>query len=169
MKQTLLLDLDDVCCPFTMAYLHWYYFRTGIQLPEPIRYNQHKDIINQYLQVSGIFRHIPLIEKCYETLTKHAPNYNYVVVTSRPPQHHKDTVAWVKDYMPPVDSIIFTDSGSKWRVRGDVIIDDNPEVITSCRGIITTVKMNYEYNTLVHGDWEVNNWGEIDNLLEYYA
>lgn len=163
---TLLLDLDGVCCPFDREFRLWYEEHHGVWLPESSVYDQYNLFIKYYLQQPGIFRDMPLVTGCYDVLCKHLPDYSYVVVTSRPPEHHADTLDWVNTQLPPVEAVIFTDSDNKHRVRGDVIIDDNPGVLSSFNGLPTiTIKMAYGYNENIPTHFGAHSWQDVDSIL----
>lgn len=164
---TLLLDLDGVCCNFEYAFRAWYYTESGVWLPPTRSHDEYDKLIKQYLKVTGIFQDIPLLDGCYSTLQKHKNNYEYVIVTARIAKHHDDTRKWVYKNIPNVSGIIFTSSNNKWRVRGDIIIDDSPVVLSSFEGLPTiTIKMSYTYNQLAPSHIDVCNWADIDIILD---
>lgn len=169
-RSTLLLDLDNVCCPFDETFIDWWYEHTGILLPVNDSYNAYDFEISQYLLQPGIFGYMPSMPNCFEVLAKHSVHFNYVVVTSRPALHHLDTVDWVEAQLPCIDDVIFCESYSKWRVRGDAIIEDNPHVLKSVQGLpITSIKMVRNYNLDAPSHFEVHNWLEMDTVMAQLA
>lgn len=164
---TLLLDLDNVCVPFTAMFQLHYEKLTGVFPHDAFdTHDQYRDIMNSYIQQSGIFRHMPIMSGCYDTLDKHSNNYEYVIVTSRLAKHHEDTRKWVYENLPHTAGIIFTSSKNKYRVRGDVVIDDNETVLRGFDGLPTiTIKMAYAYNQNTHTDFIAYDWNEIDDML----
>lgn len=165
-KLTLLLDLDGVCVPF----MEQFALDTGIVLPDEYTYSQYHIQIQNYIQHPGVFRNMPLMYGCFETLVKHLHSYDYVVVTSRPPNAHHDTLDWIDAMLPAVEGVIFCDSNQKYRVRGDVIIEDNPTVLAGFGGLpVITIKYAQCYNKYAQSHYTSYGWATIDNILTRLA
>lgn len=65
----------------------------------------------------------------------------------------------------PQNNIIMCDKDKKKLINLDLIFDDNPDILNSCRGKCITVKMNQLYNQDVITDYNVDGWLEFRDLI----
>lgn len=71
---------------------------------------------------------IPGSKECLERLYEY---YNIRIVTHRPLKFKEETISWLDKYNFKYDDISFTENKYKNDCEGEVIIDDNPEVINN--------------------------------------
>lgn len=73
----------------------------------------------------------------------------------------EDKAAWVREYIPFVRGIVFTDK--KHEIPGDVMIDDCPEYLEKYPG--TTIKIRRPYNEGVLADYEFDSLAEVGKAV----
>ena len=121
-------------------------------------------IENETWQVPGFFRNLPLLEGAKEVLWKMYQNGHKIWIVTNGMKIdfiEKDKADWVKENLPFVRGIIFTDKKHELPADG-ILIDDCPEYLEKFKG--TTIKMNTPYNAHVKADYEVDDWQDIDMI-----
>ena len=75
----------------------------------------------------------------------HDKGHKLVIVTKQPSTaSKKDTIEWLYMWDIPYDEIHF--ANEKWRIEGDILIDDNPEYLNEEREKSIKICINMPYN-----------------------
>ena len=106
---------------------------------------------------------IPYSKKVVKVLNK---NYKLTIATKpfRDEKRFKETKKeWICDHYPYLSNNDIVFNFEKWNVSGNVIIDDNPEILTKCmeKGDKIVIKALNVYNKEIPSHFEFNNWLEI--------
>ena len=188
---TLLIDLDEVLVKFNDEWQKAYNEKYGDNLDmskvnswdmsKHVKEEVGEDVYLLFKQ-NGIFRYCRPMEYAYEVLQRLKNAGFEIVIVSDSPRGHAycdylaspsnvsnpadDKRKWVEEHLPfiPVENMIFT--SQKYRVHGDVLIDDKPgtyEIFSKLgRDIIL---MDMPYNRHIITDQRVSNLLELESMI----
>jgi len=151
-KATLLFDLDDVLADFLTALLREYNERyhdrltldgvTEWDLSRAVKPECGRKVYDLF-QKPGLFRHLAPKPHAPEVLQRLVNRgFEIVIVSDSPPGHAycdylqdptrvsnptDDKRKWLREHLPMVDVHNLVITGQKWRVAGDLLIDDKPQ------------------------------------------
>lgn len=163
----ILADMDGVTCHFVPAVCREYKLATGKDLmPKDITdWDMGKfGVKGEMWQKPGFFRSLEPIEGAVEVLwLLHQHGHKIWIVTDAMDLSfvEKEKAEWVKEYIPFVNGIVFTNQKDK--IPGDIIIEDAPHHLE--RHPATTIKMKHPYNEGVLADHEVEGWEGVKEIL----
>lgn len=171
---TVVVDLDEVTCDLSSKWFGLYNADWGDTLTpaDVLTYDTHLYVhpdcgtkIYGYLESPGFFRDLLPMPGAQETLRWASKNFRLVIATSRAAHAHEDTVAWIEEFLPFVDSdnVVFT--RRKELIDGDVLIDDAPQHILAFRGV-PIVFGDYGYNQGLRDHYRAADWAEVRRFLQ---
>ncbi|MCD1258614.1 hypothetical protein B5M42_007180 [Paenibacillus athensensis] len=151
-KATLLFDLDDVLADFLTALLNEYNGRYNdrLTLDDVTEWDLSRSVkpecgrrVYDLFQTPGLFRQLSPKPHAADVLQRlSSRGFEIVIVSDSPPGHAycdyrqdasrvsnptDDKRKWLREHLPMVDPHNLIITGQKWRVAGDLLIDDKPE------------------------------------------
>lgn len=179
-----LVDADGVLADWGAEYdrrLGWYGTATTGQIPRTADQQQwnllegrtarEQDAIRKIMAAPYFYRDLDLIEGAKESLEAALAAGHDVRIVSTPdptnPTCASDKLAWVAECLGPewVKRLILT--ADKTLIRGDILIDDKPEITGSVEPEwIHVLFGDYAYNRNASAAIRMRSWGTPEKLLE---
>lgn len=176
-KLKVLCDVDGVLNDFQNHFLQYldnigitYDSRKcdGYHLERCIMVRDKKKVIEGIFSDDYFWTSMIPIEHSLEGLEYLNIKYDLYIATTPWNEHNKDIkTEWLLKYYPflNVKQIIFSDE--KWKLNGDIIIEDKPTTITKCgsQGMITVTKFQ-PYNMDIFTDEFLYTWSDIKRIMD---
>jgi 5'(3')-deoxyribonucleotidase len=188
---TILFDMDEVLAQFMPAWMGIYNNAYGdnLQVEQINDWDTTKFVkpecgqnIYELLKVPGLFRYLKPAPHSQEVLQRLVDKGYDVVVVSDSPQGDAhcdftlddtkvgnpadDKRKWLQEHFPMIDkkNVVFT--AQKWRVMGDVLVDDKPETyeIFNAKGR-DCLLVDMPYNRYIQTDLRVGNLLEAEKWI----
>lgn len=173
----ILLDMDGVMADFNAAALEMYNFLTNenvvveqIKTPQTGKHVGDPTLLRKIVESPGFMRNLQPIDGAIEGVEYlHGKGHDIVFVsnaTNCPTSGHEKR-DWLKYYFSKVwkyAPLILTKQ--KYRVRGDVLIDDDPKNFVGLHESTKALLYNHSYNAHVVGFERVYGW---DHILDWVA
>lgn len=97
----------------------------------------------------------------------HDHNHELIIVTApynHSPRCYYEKVMWVNEYLPFINTReSFIGTSAKYRVRGDLLVDDQGKNIDKFFGL--TCKFNHPYNRTVESDFSISSWKDFPSVI----
>ena len=129
-------------------------------------------IKNAVFNVAGFWETIPSIQVTVYTCFKYSDRFDIYIATApwdSNPRCRAEKTAWVQEYMPFVKDIYF--DRKKWLLPGEVIIDDNVNIIEKSveEGKLAIAPLYY-YNCglLPEGAKMYSNYLQLESILNAF-
>lgn len=182
----ILIDMDNTINDFTSQfneYLKKYYsteldysvFEKTYHIEKAIKLdilnNKKQEILEEIFAMDDFWLTIPLIDNyVYKVVKEIYERYDTYIATSpwRYTKKYKlSKIEWIKGNMPFIDTSKIIFSSDKWKLHGDIIIDDKSEVIENCKknGFITIMSI-HTYNKNTKADYSFKKWNEVLTILK---
>lgn len=111
---------------------------------------------------------LPRLKGANEALRTLADMGNTLCIATIPyrfqPRFFDTKRIWIQKNFPSIDFSEFHFEKEKWKIQGDILIDDKPENIEKFPGI--TIKMFQPYNRTTKSDYTVKKWSEVPHIIE---
>ena len=187
--RTILVDMDSILADFYWQVLNDYHAHTGVKLPNDFicRWDSkfpNGQTIHDYYSRPGFFRGlkpipgaIPVLKKYYD-IGHDIFIASSATLTGAPAEKFE----WLAEHMPWLSRDRVSFLKEKWRLRGDILIDDHHENVRKFKlhnprgrtvGIIYPYNVNHYngcFDFLADGylDFE-SAWMEIDSVLDFWT
>ena len=119
---------------------------------------------------SSIFRNLITYDNAVEVLYEVSKSgHEVVIISSKPWWSIHDTLVWLGENKIPSKEIHFLED--KWKIDCDVYIDDAPHQLKSfVENVPDKLILRFvrPYNRPIAGTKDLNNWLELNSLLESY-
>jgi 5'-nucleotidase len=166
-KPKLIFDMDGVIVDFVPEVCREHNRLTGGNLkPEDITdWNMRQFGIEDKMWIKpGFFESLQPVEGAIRTLEKYCYKYHIVIATDCMGIDfiRKEKAAWLRKYLDWIDEVYYL--SDKSIVPGDVLFEDGPHHLEAWPGV--KVKFLHPYNLASEADHIVENWDDIDRMLE---
>ncbi len=177
MKLTVLCDVDGVLNDFQNHFIE-YLDNIGIKfdtrkcdtfhLEKCIMVRNKKQVLEGVFTDDNFWLSMLPVPHSHEGLEYLNMKYDLYIATTPWDEHNKDIKKnWLLKHFPFLkpNQIIFSDE--KWKLNGDVIIEDKPTTITKCgsNGMVTVTKFQ-PYNMDIFTDEFLYNWSDIKRIMD---
>ena len=177
------VDLDGVVADFTQGWTSQYKIDFGNEIKEeditewglskPLtHFEEEIDFWNWAKDFNGssIFRNLNTYENAVKVLFEISMDgHEVVIISSKPWWSIHDTLIWLGENKIPSKEIHFLED--KWKIDCDVYIDDAPHQLENfVKNVPNKLILRFvrPYNRPVAGTKDLNNWLELNSLLESY-
>jgi len=95
------------------------------------------------------------------------PKYDIWVATALwagNPNNKENKYKWIARYLSFFDKQKILFESEKWKLDGDIMIDDKPTTLEKWNGV--AIAFDYPYNHNVTVDYRVTSWKEIAEILD---
>lgn len=139
-------------------------FITGVESLEHAR-----DVFKMTLDDFEFWEGIPPMPYASQVL-RYFSFYHDIVVATVPWKMNDAYIGvklhWLRKNFPFIheEQVSFS-NGNKWELKGDVIIDDKPEILEKCYNKMITIKPVHPYNKHVKADFEFTDWRQIPDIF----
>ena len=189
---TLLFDMDDVLADFGPDWLAIYNkkYNDNLTREDMVDWDTTTFVKEEcgsdmyaLLRTPGLFRYVKPMPHAVEVINRLIQKgYEIVIVSDSPAgdphcvytkdgtkvsNPADDKRAWLKEHFPmiPEKNVVFT--GQKYRVRGDVLIDDKPETFETFEELgLNIILMDQPYNRFIQTDKRVKNLLEAEKMID---
>lgn len=128
---------------------------------------KYKSLIRSIYRAKGFYRSLPLVEGGIEALVEMSELGNNVFICTSPLSLYENCVLekyeWVEEHLGPewIKKIILTKD--KTLVKGDILIDDKPEITGVQTPIWEHIIYDRPYNKYINSKRRLNwkNWKEV--------
>jgi 5'(3')-deoxyribonucleotidase len=151
---------------------HNYSFDTSkwddYNISKAIQEKNPRRIMNEIFNMDDFWLSIPTTLFSYDGLKHLNDNYTLFIAT-QPCNKYNETLKkqWIGknfSFINPAQ-IIFSDE--KWKLKGDVIIEDKPATIEACKDVgMHTIKYMQQYNNNCQSDFVLSSWKNIKYLMK---
>jgi 5'-nucleotidase len=173
-KKILLIDMDHVMADITQQYIKWYKKATGTEIKRSDLLGKNEDkafpqanLITEFLHTPGFFRSAPIIPGSQQVIEELNELFEIDIVSAamKFPQSFIEKYEWLQEHFPFIGlhQIIFC--GSKKRISGDFMIDDNLKNLCQFKGERLLFTAAHNFNIHRSGYIRVNNWAEVRQWL----
>ena len=159
---TVLIDVDLTLVDTLSPWLRWFKARTGVELSADTynienqmrEYMLHEDPLS-YWKGADVYKNLPPYNKSVDTVRKLIDEgFEVVFVTWSPFFEQISTKeAWLTEHFGGDIPVIHTDH--KELVDGDILIDDNPEMLTKFLDR-KSGRVGLKYDTQLNKDWRAS-------------
>jgi 5'(3')-deoxyribonucleotidase len=177
------VDLDGVVADFTEGWTSQYKIDFNKEIKEenitewglskPLtHFEEEIDFWNWAKDFNGssIFRNLKTYDNAVEVLYEVSKSgHEVVIISSKPWWSIHDTLVWLGENKIPSKEIHFLED--KWKIDCDVYIDDAPHQLKSfVENVPDKLILRFvrPYNRPIEGTKDLNNWLELNSLLESY-
>ena len=177
------VDLDGVVADFTQGWTSQYKLDFDKEIKEeditewglskPLtHFEEEIDFWNWAKDFNGssIFRNLNTYENSIEALLEVSmAGHEVIIISSKPWWAISDTLIWLGENKIPSKEIHFLED--KWKIDCDVYIDDAPHQLENfVKHVPDKLILRFvrPYNRPVTGVKDINNWSELNSLLESY-
>ncbi|REE80137.1 5'(3')-deoxyribonucleotidase [Paenibacillus taihuensis] len=191
---TILFDLDDVLADFLSALIERYNLRyDGLLKKDHIMHWDLSKVVKKecgtriydFYQEPGLFRYLKPRDHAAEVLERLIDAGLEIVIVSDAPIGHSydeylldktkitnpadDKRKWISEHLPMIDknNIIFT--SQKWRIMGDILVDDRPDTFNKFRELgRNAILMDQPYNQDIDTLQRARNLLDAEQMIYSY-
>lgn len=176
-KKKILVDIDGTLNDFQNHFLDFlenagykydYSKCDSYHMEKGIVAKNKKKILNSIFSLEYFWQSLPTLDHAFQGLQYLNVCYDvYIATTPWNEENKKVKIAWVKKNFPFIEERQIIFSNSKWKLGGDIIIEDKPDTIEKCNkaGFITVTKFQ-PYNMKVKTDAFLYSWRDIDTIMK---
>jgi 5'-nucleotidase len=174
----ILVDMDGVVADFLPTLLEQYNYLTNENVPlDRIKSNKtfkwvgDAILCRKLIETPGFIRGLPPLDGAQEAIERlHGQGHDIVFVsngTNCPTSGHEKR-DWLKFYFSKVwpQKVPLILTSDKWRVRGDVILDDDPKNLIHLDPTTKGLLFSTSYNADVTGFERIYGW---DHFIDWVA
>lgn len=190
-KATILVDMDEVIADLIPEWFSLYnkLFNDNITIKIATEWDTAKIVkpecgtkIYELLKTPGLFRYLKPKPHSQEVIQRLIDNGFEIVIVSDSPMGHShsefsveqfkfgnptdDKRAWLQENFPmiPSKNVVFT--SQKWRVYGDILIDDKPETYEIFEQLNRKVILiDQPYNKYINSNFRTKNLLEAEKII----
>ncbi|MGD9679023.1 MAG: hypothetical protein AB7V16_11835 [Vulcanibacillus sp.] len=163
-QEHFILYVEKIGYKFNYDYCEYYNLEKGILADKKTQ----KEVIHTVFTDDYFWKTIPLSPNAQVGLKYLNDNFD-VWIVSIPYNSHNEIIKleWLKKNFPFINEnrVLFTKD--KWKLQGDIIIEDKPSTLEHCiENEWIVIKKVQPYNLYSNCTCELHNWNEIERIIE---
>lgn len=128
-----------------------------------------KQVLHTIFTDDNFWLSIPIRHNAVNALTYLNNRFDVFIVTTPYNEHNKlIKKKYVNDHFSFMNKKLIFSSVEKWKIAGDIIVDDRPEILVGSKNNSNLIVVNavQSYNLDIDSDFDLYNWSDIDLLAD---